>query len=107
MKVTILALFLVSFILIDTAKAINYKEDYCNGRARVGNKKDGVYLECSENLIKFIYEKNFWTYQIIFVQNDEDIQDKCDTLLDVLNDNSIDKSDAVINSMSAFEEDEC
>ena len=81
MKFTILALFLVYFILIDAVKAINYKRKYCKKRNVIGNIKDGASLECNKDWIDFSFEDEYSGGIIRFAKDDDD---KCDRFYHIL-----------------------
>ena len=81
MKFTILALFLVSFILIDAVKATNYKKKYCKERNVIGNIEDGASLKCNKNWIKFSFRDDYSDGFITFAKDDEDM---CDRFFHVL-----------------------
>ena len=81
MKFTILALFLLSFILIDAVKAINYKKKYCNDMDDIGNIEDGASLECNKDWIDFSFEDDYSGGIIRFAKNDKD---KCNRFYHIL-----------------------
>ena len=61
----------MSCIFIDTVKAVNYKQIYCDGEETV--EGDGASLECYGNRIGFKYGDKYSRGHIVFTKNDHDM----------------------------------